>query len=138
MKATQILLPFILLFSLQCLAQKDTLQFCGSSTKWYYNSFTTDPSNDLIEKVGSITIQQDKIIWDQQGVITELNRHSDFCNWLRIQYDGQYEFTNVTGDNSLVFSFARTLEGLKLKLVVRQNQEVIQTYHFKVSELIVL
>jgi len=124
--------------SLKCVAQKDTLQFCVSSTKWNYTSFTTEPSNDLIEKVGSITIQQDKIIWDQQGVVTELNKQSDICNWLRIQYDGQYEFTNVTGDNFLVFSFTRTLEGLKLKLVVRQNQEVIQTYHFKVSELIVL
>lgn len=138
MKNQFILLPIFLVMSLKCVAQKDTLQFCVSSTKWNYTSFTTEPSNDLIEKVGSITIQQDKIIWDQQGVVTELNKQSDICNWLRIQYDGQYEFTNVTGDNFLVFSFARTLEGLKLKLVVRQNQEVIQTYHFKVSELIVL
>ncbi|MCZ8021496.1 MAG: hypothetical protein O9302_06960 [Cyclobacteriaceae bacterium] len=138
MKPLYILLSLFLLCSLRCIAQKDTLQFCISSTKWKYTSFTTEPSNDLVEKVGSITIQQDKVIWDQQGVITELNKHTEICNWLRIQYDGQYEFTNLSGENTLIFTFARTLDGLALKLVVRQNQEVIQTYHFKVSELIIL
>lgn len=138
MKATYIIVPFFLLLTFKCWAQKDTLQFCGSITKWSYTSFTTEPSNDRIEKTGYITIYPDKLIWDQQGVIIELNKHSDICNWLRIQYDGQYDFTSRVNENTLYFNFSRDFDGLKVKLVVKQNQEVIQTYYFKISELIIL